>query len=284
MIRFGPAGNSEAFYNAGLTKSEQAPKWLSEMGLSAYEYQCGQGVRIGEATAKAIRAEAEKYDIAMSVHAPYFINLASTEPLKQENSISYIMQSLKAAKNLGAKRVVFHPGGLGKMSRDKAMELAIQLMKEVLSRVDSEGYGDISLCPEVMGKINQLGNVDEVLELCSLDERMIPTFDFGHINARTHGGLQTTADFSELIDKLENKLGSYRMKNLHCHFSRIQFSKGGEVRHWNYSDTEFGPDFDPFAEVIVKKDMSPIIICESKEHQAEDAVTFKNIYNNYLQQ
>ena len=281
MVKFGPAGNSESFYEAGNKRSEQAPKWISEQGLNAYEYQCGQGVRIKAATANAIRAETEKYNISMSVHAPYFINLAATEPQKRENSISYIMQSLEAAKNLGATRVVFHPGGIGKMSRDKAMSLALELMPRVISEADGRGYENITLCPEVMGKINQLGNVEEVLTLCALDERLIPTFDFGHINARTKGALQTADDFMELINQIENKLGNYRMKNLHCHFSRIQFSNGGEVRHWNYSDIEYGPNFEPFAQVMCEKDMTPTIICESAGRQAEDSLEFKRIYEGF---
>ncbi len=281
MVRFGPAGNGEAFYKAGFKRSEQAPAWLREMGLNAYEYQCGQGVRIGKETAKAIKDEAEKYDIAMSVHAPYFINLASTEQQKIDNSVMYIMQTLEAAKNLGASRIVFHPGGCGKMSRDKAMELALGLMPRIIREADEGGYGNITICPEVMGKINQLGNVEEVIDLCSLDERLIPTFDFGHINARTHGGLKTAEDFDRLMDMVENKLGVDRMRNLHVHFSRIQFSTGGEVRHWNYCDVEYGPDFEPLAEVIQKRDMSPVIICESAGNQAEDALEFKRILTSY---
>ena len=283
MVRFGPAGNSESFYAQGYKSSEQAMKWLHEQGLSAYEYQCGQGVRVGKATAEAIGAEAAKYDIALSIHAPYFVSLASPESEKRENSINYIMQSLKAARYMGAKRVVFHPGGIGKFSREAATAMALEMLPRIIARADEEGYGDIVLCPEVMGKINQLGNIEEVLQMCELDERMIPTFDFGHINARTLGSLKSAEDFESIINMIEDKLGNERMRNLHCHFSRIQFSKGGEVRHWNYEDNEHGPDFEPFAEIIVQKNMTPIIICESAGKQAEDSGEYKRIYEHIKQ-
>jgi len=280
MVRFGPAGNSLQFYAEGMKKSEQAPKWLHEKGLTAYEYQCGKGVTIGDSTARAIGEKAVQYGIALSLHAPYFISMASSDKEKRENSVTYIMQSLEAARNMGAKRVVFHTGGVGKMLRQDAMLCAKEILAKTISEADERGYGDIVLCPEVLGKRNQLGDVNEILEFCLMDERMIPTFDFGHINARTGGGLKIADDFEQIINKIENKLGSYRMKNLHCHFSRIQYSVGGEVRHLNYTDEGFGPEFDPFAEVIVKKDMSPIIICESAGKQSEDSVIFKNIYEN----
>ena len=282
MIRFGPAGNSLKFYEDGSKRTEQAPKWLHDMGLSAYEYQCGQGVRVGADTADAIRLEALKYDIALSLHAPYFISMASADDEKRENSITYIMQSLEAAKNMEAKRVIFHPGGIGKLPREAAMERVSEIFKRIILQVYSQSreYEEIILCPEVMGKINQLGDVDETLELCLMDERLIPAFDFGHINARTFGSLKNSGDFEDLLNKIENKLGVYRMKNLHCHFSRIQYSSGGEVKHLNYTDEGFGPEFEPFAEALIKKDASPVIICESAGNQAIDAVTFKNIYEN----
>lgn len=280
MVKFGPAGNSEAFYAAGYKRTEEAPKWLAEQGLNAYEYQCGQGVRLGAASAKAIGEAARQYGIALSVHAPYFINLASVDPQKRENSIMYILQTLEAAKQLGATRIVVHPGGCGKMSREEAMALAMEIWPRIIKAADEGGYGEITICPEVMGKINQLGNVEEVLTMCGVDERMIPTFDFGHINARTHGSLQTAEDFDQLMAQIENALGQERMRKLHCHFSRIQFSNGGEVKHWNYEDVAHGPNFEPFAEVMIKRNMEPTIICESAGHQAKDAAEFKRIWES----
>ena len=111
MVLFGPGGNSVSFYNEGNKSTLDAPKWLSEKGLDAYEYECGQGVRVSTETAKKFGEEARKYGITLSVHAPYFISLASEEEEKRENSIKYILDTLNVAKAMGAKRIVVHPGG-----------------------------------------------------------------------------------------------------------------------------------------------------------------------------
>jgi deoxyribonuclease-4 len=281
-IRFGPAGNSLSFYGQGYKSSVEAPKWLADMGLSAYEYSCTKGVKIKEDTASRIGEEAYKYDIAMSIHAPYFINMASTDPRKRNNSIEYIMQSMQAARWMGAKRVVFHPGSCGKMDRRKALILAGETLKRTIREAGERGFGDIVLCPETLGKKNQLGSLEEVVEMCGMDDRLMPAIDFGHINAYTGGGLKTSEDFAGVLDTIEQALGYEYIKNLHVHFSRIEFTKGGEKKHWTFADTQYGPEFEPFAGVLAKKRLQPVIICESRGTMAEDALEMKEIYEGVL--
>ena len=203
---FGVAGNSDSFYAAGHKASEEMPKWLKGFGLDAYEYQCGNGVRCGEATAKKISAEAEKNGIIMSVHSPYYINLATTEEEKREGSINYIMQSAQLVKYLGGDRIVVHSGALGKLTREEALSFAKKTLTLARTELISNGFENVRLCIETMGKINQLGNLDEVMELCRLDESFLPCIDFGHLNARTLGGLKTKADFDEIFDAIENSI------------------------------------------------------------------------------
>jgi len=278
MVRFGPSGNSESFYDEGNKSSWQMPAWLKNMGLSAYEYPCGKGIHIGMETALKIGQAARDNDIFMSVHAPYYINFASTEENKRKASIEYVLRTLEVARWMGAKRIVVHTGACSNISRNKAMEIAIPVLKQVLQEADEAGYSDITICPEVLGKNNQLGTLEEIIEMCRVDERLLPTIDFGHLHARSLGCMNNIEDFERVIDMLENGLGSYRAKNFHTHFSRVEYSKGGEKRHWTYSDTCYGPDFDPLAEVIVKRELMPVIICESRSMMAEDALKLKNIY------
>lgn len=108
--KFGPAGNSDSFYQEGHSATVEMPKWISERGLDCFEYSFGRGVRMGAEGAKAIRAEAERYGIQLSVHMPYFINLAVEDEEKKKKNLGYFVDSLKAAEALGAKRAVFHPG------------------------------------------------------------------------------------------------------------------------------------------------------------------------------
>ena len=278
MIRFGPSGNSEIFYEQGYKSSLQMPKWLCDMGLTAYEYQCSKGVKINEASATKLGDEARKNNIFLSIHAPYYISLSSVDQEKRDNSVNYILKTLEAASWMGAKRIVVHAGSCSKMPREQALEFAIQTLQNSIQEADSRGYGDITICPETLGKVNQLGTVDEIIKMCQIDERLIPTIDFGHIHVRDMGALNSIDDFERVLDKIESGLGNYRLKNLHIHFSRIEFTKGGEKRHWRMCDTQYGPDFEPLAELMHKKDMSPVIICESAGTMAEDALLMKQIY------
>ena len=123
-----------------------------------------------------------------------------------------------------------------------------------------------------MGKLGQLGTLEEVLALCKLDERMIPCIDFGHLNARSYGSIRTQADYAAILDAIENALGADRLRRLHVHFSKIQYTiPGGEKVHLTFEDTEYGPEFEPLAEEIVRRGMEPTLICESAGTQAEDA-------------
>ncbi len=275
---FGVAGNSDSFYAQGHKASEEMPKWLADFGLDAYEYQCGNGVRCGEVTAKKIALEAEKNRIIMSVHSPYYINLATPDEEKRAGSINYIMQSAQLAKYLGGERVVVHSGALGKLTRDEALSFAKKTLTLAREEMIKGGFENIRLCIETMGKINQLGNLDEVMELCRLDESFLPCIDFGHLNARTLGGLKEKADFEEVFNTIENKLGKERLAVFHSHFSKIEYTKGGEKKHLTFEDDVFGPDFDFVAEILKERDIAPTIICESCGTQAEDAYAMKKMY------
>ncbi len=278
MIRFGPSGNSQSFYDEGYKSSLQMPGWLRQKGLSAYEYQCSKGVKIGKEMAVKLGEEALKHDVFLSIHAPYYINLASQEVLKQDNSIRYITETLGAAKWMNASRIVVHTGSCSKINRQLALDTAIKNLKRAICEADDLGLGHITICPEVLGKVNQLGDLDEILKMCSIDERLIPTVDFGHIHARGMGALNTKSDFQNVLDRIENEIGNERMRKIHIHFSRIEYTKGGEKRHWSLDDVQYGPEFHPLAQLMYEKAMEPVIICESREKMAEDAMKLQEIY------
>ena len=279
---FGPAGNSDSFAAAGFQRTTQAPEFVHQFGLTAYEYQCGHGVRVGEQAAAEFRAEAEKYNITVSLHAPYYISLSSVEEEKRENSIRYILQSAEAAKRLGAKRIIVHSGSAAKISRQQALAFAKDTLRRAVEQLRDAGYDDMILCPETMGKVNQLGDLQEVMELCKVDDSFLPCIDFGHLNARTFGSLQTQADFAAILDTIEDQLGADRLRVFHSHFSKIEYTPGGgEKRHLLFDDTVYGPDFEPLAELIAKRNLAPTFICESAGTQAEDAQTMQNMYLKY---
>ena len=276
---FGPAGNSDSF-SAACKSSLEAPGWLRDFGLDCYEYQCGQGVRIREETARELGRRAREAGISLSLHAPYFINLANPDPDSLQKTIGYVLASCQAAAWMGAGRVVIHSGALMGRTRREALDTARESLKAVLSARDRAGYGDIALCPETMGKVNQLGDLDEVLALCQVDEGLIPCVDFGHLYARSFGEEDGPEAFARMLDKMAAALGPDRAARFHSHFSRIEFTpKGGEKRHRTFADPGgFGPNPAPLMELVARRGWGPTFICESAGTQAEDALTMKRLY------
>lgn len=273
---FGPGGNSDAFRLAGLKSTVDAPAWVKSIGLDAYEYEAGNGLSASPAMLSAIGREAEKHNIKMSFHTPYFISLSGVVEEKRLNSINYIRQSLDAAKLLGAGTIVVHSGSAAKITRDEAMRLAGDTLVKTLSAVDTYG---IKIGLETMGKINQLGTLDEVLELCRIDSAFVPVVDFGHLNARDLGGVFVSADdYLRVFDKIDRALGADVASNLHCHFSKIEWTGSGEKRHLTFEDQIYGPNFEPLVEVIYKNNLTPTIICESAGTQSDDALSMKKYY------
>ncbi len=278
MVLFGPAGTPQGFFDRGYKKSIQLPDYLDEIGLELFEYQCGNGVTVGEATARKLGEAFRAKGKILSVHAPYFISLSSVEPEKRDNSIGYILKTARAADWMGADRIVVHSGSCAKISREEALVLAKETLSRAVDALKNEGLEHITVCPETMGKINQLGTLDEVLELCRVHDSFLPTVDFGHLNARTRGGACTGEAFAAILDRIEDVLGVDRMRRMHVHFSKIEYTAGGEKKHLTFEDTVYGPDFEPLAELLVKKGSSAHIICESDGTMDVDSLAMKKMY------
>lgn len=279
--KFGPAGSSERFSAEGFKTTLQMPGYLEAYGLDHFEYQCGRGVNVSPEKAEQFRLKAIEHNITVSLHSPYYISLASLEEEKRLKSIDYILQSARAVKMLGGDRIVVHSGTCAKISREEALKKAYDTLVLAQKALDEEHLSDIRICPETMGKINQLGTLDEVMQLCKVDERFIPCIDFGHLNARTLGGCNSYEDFSVVLDTVKNTLGEERYKNFHSHFSKIEYSQGGEKKHLTFDDNIFGPNFEPLAKIIAERDLSPIFISESAGTQDIDALEMKSIYLKY---
>ena len=273
---FGPGGNSDAFKVWGGKSTLDAPRFVSEIGLDAYEYEAGNGIASSPAMRRAIGKEAKKYGIKMSFHTPYFISLSGVEEEKRLKSIKYISDSLEAAKLLGADVIVVHTGSAAKISRDEAMRLAGDTLVKTLSAVDTYG---IKIGLETMGKQNQLGTLDEVLELCRIDSALVPVVDFGHLNARDCGGVFKTADdYLSVFDKIDRKIGAEYAEKLHCHFSKIEWTDKGEKKHLTFEDEIYGPSFEPLMDMLSRERLYPTIISESAGTQSDDALTMKKYY------
>ena len=273
---FGPGGNSKSFYDAGYKTTLQAPAFVKGLGLGAYEFAAGNGLTAGIPTLQKIGAAAREQGIEMSLHTPYYISLSGVDPEKRLTSIDYIRKSLEAAEALGADTIVFHSGSAAKISRREAMDLAKDTL---LKTIEAVGDTPIHLGLETMGKINQLGTLEEVIELCRLDPRFYPVVDFGHMNARERGGFFPDRDsYRRVFDAVAEGLGDEKARYMHCHFSKIEYTDAGEKRHLTFEDAVYGPAFEPLAEALVLDGLCPRIICESAGTMAEDALAMQKAY------
>ncbi len=279
MIRFGPSGNSEAFYQEGYKETAQAPKWLSEQGLNAFEYAFTLGQFLTDKTAAKIAEEGKKYDIEFSVHAPFYINFANPSDTAYENNFKFLLNSVAGLKKLGGRHCVLHIGSQMKMTREEAMANIKRTFTEFIREFERT-ENSIYLCPETMGKYTQIGSVDEIFEICTWGDCVLPTLDFGHINSVMQGALKTKEDFISILQKGIDKIGYEKMKGCHIHFSKIMYGAKGEIKHLTFDDTVYGPEPKPFLEAIKELKLEPVIISESAGTQSKDAAIMRDIYMN----
>ena len=278
MIKFGPSGNGQLFYDSGYKHTVQAAKFCKEMGLDCYEYSFGRGILLSEDTAIEIGHAFADEGIELSVHAPYFINFANPDDEAAQKSYNYVLDSAKFLKLFGGKRVVFHPAAQGKVERYEAIEKTIERLKILTEYIYLNNLEDLYFCPETMGKHAQIGTLEEIVEFCKIDKVFLPTVDFGHLNAREGGSLKTSGDYLSRLEYMISELGYERVKNFHIHFSKIMYGGKGEIKHLTFEDTVYGPEFEPLAVALKKLKLEPYIICESAGTQAEDAREMKRIF------
>jgi deoxyribonuclease-4 len=240
MIKFGPAGTGMS--------SLEGVKEIAKLGLDAVEIEFTYGVRMSNETAKKV-GEAAKGKIDLSVHAPYYINLASEEKEKITASKKRILDSCERAHHLGAKYVAFHPAFYGKRSHEEVYKMVKKAVEEMQRIIKKKGW-KVKLAPETTGKKSQFGDLDELLKLkketgCHL------TVDFAHLKARNNGKI----DYKEVFDKLKP------VKHIHAHFSGIEFTEKGERKHLITSKQ----DLVPLLKEIKKRKADITIINESPD-------------------
>lgn len=280
MIKFGPSGNCEKFYEAGYKHTEQAAKFCKELGLDCYEYSFGRGISMSEGKALSIGAAFKEAQVEISVHAPYFINFANPSDEAAQKSFGYVLDSAKYLKLLGGERVVFHPAAQGKATREDAVALTYERLKILRDLIYESGYQNLKFCPETMGKLAQIGTVEEIVSFCKIDNCYCPCVDFGHVNAREQGSLKTEKDFTDRLKYMIDELGYERMKNFHVHFSKIMYGGKGEIKHLTFEDDVYGPEFEPLAAALKNLKLEPYIVSESAGTQADDALYMKRVYNS----
>jgi len=280
---FGSGGNPQSFYDDGHKDTAGIFKWLKEKNIDSYEYQAGNGLNAGITTLKKIGETAAENDIILSLHAPYFISIASGDDDIIAKGISHVIKCIDGAAAMGAYIIVIHSGSLGKNTRANALEKAKSTIAKILNVLYRDGKTNIRIGLETMGKQNQLGTLGEVIDLCKTDKILYPVVDFGHLNSRNEDErFKTQGDYLRVFEKIGEGLTDEKAKYLHCHFSKIEYTQKGEKKHLTFEDEIFGPEFEPLAEVLANNKLYPNIICESDGTMDIDALYMKNTYREKL--
>jgi deoxyribonuclease-4 len=269
---FGPAGNEELFYESGFKSTVDSAKYITKMGLFAFEYPFTHGIRLSDETAMKIGNSFEKEGVKLSIHAPYYINITSSNPEILEKSEKYLIRSLQMGKLLNADRIIFHPGSSKKEERGILLHRSMLFLERFIDK-NIKLINNIKLCPETHGKRVSLGSIDEILEMCKIHKEIfIPTVDFAHLYAVNGGELSGEDDFNRIFEKLDRE-------KLHIHFSQIEFSDKGEIRHRSLN-SGFGPPIDAFLSSLIKNHIEARVIVETPGTQSKDA---KILLDRYLE-
>jgi deoxyribonuclease-4 len=277
--RFGPAGIPPIFRLLG-AKSFDVPKLLRQEGLDAFEYQAvrwGQKPQMKKQDAERLGFEAKKNNVMLSMHGSYYINLSGKKEIV-EASKRRVIACAKAAQWMNASVLVIHAGFYGPFEKDYAFRNCVKELKDIVATMKNEGIGNVKLGPETMGRVFQIGSLDEILTICEEVEQTQLVIDWSHLHARQRGLFKKVDDFRRVVEETERRLGTRAARNMHCHFSKIEYTDKGERRHHVLDEARYGPNFEMLAEVMVEFNMCPVIICETPFLDI-DAIKMRDIFN-----
>ncbi|MGQ9617917.1 MAG: TIM barrel protein [Candidatus Aminicenantia bacterium] len=255
------------------TSTEDGIRRIRELDLDCMEIEWVRGVNLREEGARSIRKVGEAQSVALSVHAPYFVNLNSEDKEKKIASMERIIVSCRMGEITGARSVVFHPGYYGNSKdaysviKDAIKEIADELVREMKR---------ITLRPETTGKPTQFGSLDEILKICEEVEGVLPCVDFAHIHARENGRYNGYEEFSKILKKIERALGREAIENMHIHISGIEYSAKGEKKHLDLQKSDF--KFDEWIQVLKDFGVKGMVIIESPNLET-DALLLKRLYH-----
>ncbi len=262
--RFGPAGVPPTF-RLMKASMEDVPFLLREEGLDALEYEAiywGGKPQMKREDAEKLGLRARENDVWLSLHGSYFINLCGEKKIV-EASKKRLIACATAAEWMGAHVVVFHAGFYGKKPHELVLRSCLEALRDVAQSLKSLGIKNARIGPETMGKPSQLGSLDEVLRIYQEVEQTQLVIDWSHLHARDMGRFRTVADFRRVVETVEHRLGIEAARDMHCHFTKIEFTDKGERRHHTLEEERYGPSFDMLAEIIAEFKLRPVIISES---------------------
>ncbi len=253
-----------------------AVKRISELGLNALELGWVQSVRVSEETCQAINQASSEVGVAVSVHAPYFINLNANEE-EWPKSRKRLMDAAHYGNLAGATDIIFHPGSYFEQPREKVVSIAIDRLKECVDELRSK-QNPVTLRPETMGKAAMLGSLQDTLEMSKAIPGVMPCIDFAHLHARSgDGSVNTYQEWIELLNGYAKFLGKKSLSTLHIHLSGIEYSEKGERNHLPLKESDL--KLSELFKALHDLNCSGRILCESPILE-EDALYMQNLWQN----
>lgn len=233
-LRFGTAGIP---LSTEPRNTIEGIKRVRTLGLDCMELEFVRNINISQDKAPEVRKTAQKHDIVLSAHSPYFINLNSSDPEKKKASIERILNSARIMELCGGWSVCFHAGFYMGMEHKTVFENVKEALEIIMDTLKTED-NKIWIRPEIGGKITSWGSLEEILQISQQIEGVLPCIDWAHMHARALGKNNSYAEFSDILEKMEKVLGKEALKNLHCHVEGIEIGKTGEKMHKNLEDSD----------------------------------------------
>jgi deoxyribonuclease-4 len=276
MLIFGTAGSPSGTPRSG---TEAAVAYIRELGLDALEIAWVQSVRVSDATCEKIRGRAQEHNVALSVHAPYYINLNSQTAELMAKSDARLLAAARKGYLAGATDIVFHPGSYHAQPPEQVYDRVKEKLLEFTSILSEESVV-VTLRPETTGKSAMFGTLEELLQLTRELPGVDPCIDIAHLHART-GAFNTYDEFAEMLRLVERELGREGLHTMHFHLSGIEYGPKGERQHLIVDEADL--DWHTFLQACVDFDVRGRVICESPNLE-EDASSFQQAYRELLKQ
>lgn len=297
MPLFGVAGFPPAFFESIYKKRrENIFEWLASINLDWVELQNTYGVKMKDQQAYLYRKLAETYNIGISLHAPYYITLASADGEVVKRSKDRILQCVALAMKIGAERIIFHPGhfpGTSKADREEAIK---KIVKE-LNSIENQIPKGIYIYPETAGKRSQIGSVEEIINICSQVKYTRPCIDVAHVHGFENGKLKSAESIIEVLNLIEQKLGRKYLEETHFHMYPVEINHNGEKRHKAFEDRienqqielfqenmedRYYPLAEHFVQALKYKEIFPVVVCEARDSQDRGAKLMKKIFDEEM--
>jgi deoxyribonuclease-4 len=249
---------------------------VKALGLDAMEIEFVRRISLTEQSAREVAAIARELDVALTVHAPYYVNLASPDKSKAEASAQRVYQSAVIGYAAGAWSVCFHAAYYMGKGGEEVYSIVKEALKGIIAKLKDEGV-EIWLRPETTGSPTEFGTLDELLKLSSELEMVMPVIDFAHLHARSNGAFNSYEEFSDVLSRIEDALGREALGNMHIHVSGIEYGEKGEVRHLNLQESDL--EYEDLVRALKDFNVKGVLISESPNLE-EDALTLKKLFES----